>query len=1021
MLNPELKEGDQIVLVSMAGESGMTPGLRGIVEKITVDPFEEDGLIISVDWENGRNLSLVSTEDLWMLYSDYKKKSMNLKGGLSEQADDELEKQYGKSIGRSSPFNATAQGTSAAMKQALATYHELGLVDTWPQPLGESGVYKLPGVDKTEKLKKTKPETQQRFIQWYDDVIINYDSAGTRGKTFEGLIAGIFGGNVEGNENQGNADKTDVKIITGPSEGENISVKFNKSFNPEGSQAVGGITKAVQKYVKSEDATLIKSLIRDLPSVKSTGTGLKFTSPAINQILNRLSLHFDMEGVRDTVEKIYTSDDSFDTIDWFLFATEGNLNEIIIYQYKKSDIINHIMSDVDNFSVNSQGRLYVKNLGGVTSSKLLVQFPQYTRTERRRTDTTKRGRSIYDLSHNSVALSIKNKSGDVIGRVRRIVKDGDEIDYFVELLKGVKPINKENKLDFINQAIIGDIRAIESGRIEVGNRKDILDKLKELSNTKQKQLYSTKAKLSKKGKEGDTSRDVEIMNLFGDRGSNLNPFLVQYIRKNPDRFVKRVLDLYGDRPEVQNYLQSLTEQTKEDLTDKLLDSNVNIELINDLLDELTDEDITDLFLRNLDRKLFKGGDKEKNVKDYISKYVDSLSKRTDSDPEDDFDVEDEFLYGGEEPEKSKIGRKQFKSELLPLQVELLKLQESVKKTGKAIAVVFEGRDSAGKGSTIKKMVEYLDPKYYNIIALGIPTKEERKDWFGRYEKHIEPGKINFFDRSWYNRGIVEPVMGYSSEEEYLDFMENVNAFEQSLIDKGIELVKFWLSITPETQKKRFALRKASPLKYWKFSPNDEKSIDKWNKYTEYKNRVLKQTKEAKPWTVVDTNDKRAGILNAFRHLLNVTDYEGKEEENIGMVYPEVVTTIKEKEISESPNIHWSEWKKVEDVLGPENKQIFDFFEKLRNSGVVNMLESINFIYSGADYLESFIKHEKYGEYDPSEFEELYEAAEIAKHAMINLTFKALEKEGKEPSLDNMNRKIKQLASQAFRSFVFQKS
>jgi len=1017
MLNPEVKEGDQIVLVSMAGESGMPPGLRGVVEKITKDPFEEDGLIITVDWENGRSLSLVSTEDLWMSYSDYKKKSMSLK----EQEDNELEKQYGKSIGRSSPFNATAQGTSAAMKQALSTYYEEGIIETWPQPLGESGVYKLPGVDKTEKLKKTKPETQQRFIQWYDDVIINYDSAGTRGKTFEGLIAGIFGGNVEGNENQGNADKTDVKIITGPSEGQNISVKFNKSFSPEGSQSIGGITKAVQKHVKGEGTSLIKSLIRDLPSVRPSGNDLKFTSPAISQILNRLYLHFDKKGVKDIVEKIYTSDDSFDTIDWFLFATEGNLNEIIIYQYKKSDIINHIMSSTENFSVNSQGRLYVKNLGGVPSSKLLVQFPQYTRTDRRRTDTTKRGRSIYDLSHNSVALSIKNKSGDVIGRVRRIVKDGDEIDYFVELLKGVKPINKENKLDFINQAIIGDIRAIESGRIEVENSKDILEKLKELSNTKQKQLYSTKAKLSKKGKEGDASRDVEIMNLFGDRGSNLNPFLVQYIRKNPDRFVKRVLDLYGDRPEVQNYIQSLTEQTKEDLTNKLVDSDIDIELLNSLLDELSDDDITDLFLRNLDRKLFKGGDKDKNVKDYIENYVDSLSKRTEQDPNDDFDVEDEFLYGGEEPEKSKIGRKQFKKEILPLQVELLKLQEHVKKTGKAIAVVFEGRDSAGKGSTIKKMTEYLDPKYFNVIALGIPTPEERKDWFGRYEKEIQPGKINFFDRSWYNRGIVEPVMGYSSQEEYLDFMENVNQFEQSLLDKGIELVKFWLSITPETQKKRFELRKASPLKYWKFSPNDEKSIDKWDKYTEYKNKVLKQTKEAKPWTVVDTNDKRAGILNAFRHLLKVVDYEGKEEENVGSVYPEVVTTIKEKEMTEGANYHWKDWEGVQSVLGKPNQNIYDFFEALRMSGVINMLESTNFIYSGADYLKSFIQHEKYGNYNEEEFEELYDLAEKAKHTMIGLAFDSLEKKEIEPTLENLNSEIRQLARLALRSFIMRKS
>ena len=466
--------------------------------------------------------------------------------------------------------------------------------------------------------------------------------------------------------------------------------------------------------------------------------------------------------------------------------------------------------------------------------------------------------------------------------------------------------------------------------------------------------------------------------------------------------------------------EPIQEQSKEDVSKKLIDNNIELSVIEDLLGSLSDEDITDLFLRNLDRKFLKGGDKEKNVRDYFEKYIKSLADRTEQDPNDDFDVEDEFLYGGEKPEKSKIGRKTFKKELLPLQVELLKLQEDVKKSGKSIAIVFEGRDSAGKGSTIKKMVEYLDPKYFNVIALGVPTEEDRKDWFGRYEKYIEPGKINFFDRSWYNRGIVEPVMGYSSEEEYLDFMENVNGFEQSLIDRGVELVKFWLSITPETQKKRFEMRKASPLKYWKFSPNDEKSIDKWDDYTEYKNRVMKQTREAKPWTVVDTNDKRAGILNAFRHILKVVDYEGKEEENVGSVYPEVVTTIKEKEMTEAGNHHWTDWQRVSDVLGRENKILYDFFEKLRLSSVMNMLESTHFIYSGSDYLRRYIQFNQYENYDEDKYEELYDAADEAKHAMIRLSIESLERKDKEPNLENINSEVKLLARQALQAFIMMK-
>lgn len=335
-------------------------------------------------------------------------------------------------------------------------------------------------------------------------------------------------------------------------------------------------------------------------------------------------------------------------------------------------------------------------------------------------------------------------------------------------------------------------------------------------------------------------------------------------------------------------------ESVEDLNKKLIDNEIEVEKLSDLISKLDDDKVTDLFLRNLDRKLLKGGDKTENVRKYISKYIDSLQQRANiQDPSDTYDVEDEFVYGGLEPEKSSIGKKQFRKELIPLQVELLKLQEHVKKTGQPVVVVLEGRDSAGKGSTIKFLTEYLDPKFFKVIALGIATPEERKNWFKRYENQIEPGKINFFDRSWYNRGIVEPVMGYGTEEEYFDFMNNVNQFEESLVSKGIKLFKFWLSITPQTQKKRFELRKNSPLKYWKFSPNDEKSLDKWDDYTKYKEKVLKQTRDAVPWTVVDTNDKHAGVLNLIRHLLKNVDYPDKDLSHIGDVYPEVVTTIKE--------------------------------------------------------------------------------------------------------------------------------
>lgn len=460
-------------------------------------------------------------------------------------------------------------------------------------------------------------------------------------------------------------------------------------------------------------------------------------------------------------------------------------------------------------------------------------------------------------------------------------------------------------------------------------------------------------------------------------------------------------------------------ESLEGLVTKLDDNGLNTEDFEDLISQLDDVNVTDSFLRNLDRKLLKSGDKNENVRKYLNKYLDSLGKRgeVESDPSDDFDVEDEFLYGGVEPEKSKIGRKQFKKELLPLQVELLKLQEYVKDSNIPVAIVMEGRDSAGKGSTIRKMTEYLDPKYYKVVALGIPTKEERKNWFKRYEQYIESGKITFFDRSWYNRGIVEPVMGYGNEEEYFNFMNNVNDFEQSLIDRGVLLFKFWLSITSDTQKRRFELRKNSPLKYWKFSPNDEKSIDKWDDYTEYKEKVLTQTKEAQPWTVVDTNDKRVGTLNLLRHILKNVNYKDKDESNFGMRFPEVVTTV-----NEDKNPQLDSLIALKEIFKYSNEKIFfDFLSKVRESRIVNMFESGQFLFSGPQYLKKFLEFEelKRGEeYDEDMVEELLDLSQKTRDEFIRMAMKMVDDEGSEDySNRNLEKKIRTLTRKALMYYM----
>jgi polyphosphate kinase 2 len=307
---------------------------------------------------------------------------------------------------------------------------------------------------------------------------------------------------------------------------------------------------------------------------------------------------------------------------------------------------------------------------------------------------------------------------------------------------------------------------------------------------------------------------------------------------------------------------------------------------------LAKEQIIDFGLieRGLRKILLKKGDKKKNVEDYLGKIINSLKFRERSgygtEPESE-DYEFEF----EEP--SIIPKKVYRKELYDLQVELLKLQEWLKKTNKTVIIVFEGRDSAGKGSTIKKFIENLNPRYYNVIALGVPTPEDRKDWWNRYRKEIKPGMINLFDRSWYNRGLVEPVMGYGSPEEYEDFMENVEDFEKDLVKEGDYLFKLWFSIDKDTQKRRFDIRQKSPLKYWKYSPNDSKMQDLWDRFTEFKEKLFDKTSTVNhPWVIVDAEDKRVSGLNAIRYVLQNIPYEGKNEEVLDKEYPEVIAVLK---------------------------------------------------------------------------------------------------------------------------------
>jgi polyphosphate kinase len=219
-----------------------------------------------------------------------------------------------------------------------------------------------------------------------------------------------------------------------------------------------------------------------------------------------------------------------------------------------------------------------------------------------------------------------------------------------------------------------------------------------------------------------------------------------------------------------------------------------------------------------------------------------------------------------------------------LQIELVKLQNWVKDTGVRIVIIFEGRDAAGKGGTIKRFTEHLNPRGARTVALEKPTERERTQWyFQRYVTHLpSAGEIVMFDRSWYNRAGVERVMGFCTPEQYMEFMREAPEFERMLVDSGLHLTKFWFSVTRSEQRTRFVIRQVDPVRQWKLSPMDIQSLDKWDAYTVAKEAMFRYTDTGDaPWTVVKSNDKKRARLEAIRHVLERFDYEGKDAEVVG--------------------------------------------------------------------------------------------------------------------------------------------
>jgi polyphosphate kinase len=243
------------------------------------------------------------------------------------------------------------------------------------------------------------------------------------------------------------------------------------------------------------------------------------------------------------------------------------------------------------------------------------------------------------------------------------------------------------------------------------------------------------------------------------------------------------------------------------------------------------------------------------------------------------------------PYNERMPRPEYERTKRRLQIELLKLQKWSKRTGTRHVIVFEGRDAAGKGGTIQRFMEHLNPRGARVVALEKPTDTEKAQWyFQRYVRHFPTaGEMVLFDRSWYNRAGVEKVMGFCTSEQHAEFMRQAPPFEEMLVNEGIQLTKFWFSVSPAEQRTRFAIRLVDPLRQWKFSDMDMESVHRWQDYTTAKEEMFRNTDtDYAPWIVVKSNDKKRGRINAMRYLLSQFDYDDRDDDIVGEPDPQLV-------------------------------------------------------------------------------------------------------------------------------------
>ena len=450
---------------------------------------------------------------------------------------EDIESDYSSNADRISTINVSPRASCAVIKNILTACKIPFLT------VGEPGTMFFPGSQNDNK--KYDIVLQQRFFQWYDDVIKSPDSVSTRGKSFEGLIGGIFGGNVSNGESTTN--KTDVDVpIKGNVNGVNISIKFSQNFTPEGGQILGGVVNGAKDHLK-DDKTGVREELNKLGFKTIEGKNINEIFNILlsgeNEVFNKIVGESSI-GV-EFVSSLLKRERNFGPISYFMFANYGKTNDIYVYQYKKDDILQHIINNVENFNFSGNA-IRVTNLNKLPPKVVIVKFPQYAKIKRNTYFYDKNFIKTEFKNEPTLALNITKKMNGKIVTIANVYREysDNKFNYFVtqtvfkDELGNKIGLNNKIKIDAINKAITMDIKNLEQQGVTKKNE-DFIKRLHDYQTIKAKELFNINVKLSDKG------REAGLQSMFGDYVKTMNPLIIQNIRQKPSRFITKLFKVYG--------------------------------------------------------------------------------------------------------------------------------------------------------------------------------------------------------------------------------------------------------------------------------------------------------------------------------------------------------------------------------------------------------------------------------------------------------------------------------------------